>query len=251
MVRNRLRIYCQCFHENFYMVILPGWAGFSYILIIYALYCLIISSFYSCHPLSPRLAGRQSKCLKLMIMDHSALVLKSVLGPIETQIYKLSEDPLPFSYPCSVWSLSQSMHSPFISFRASNMKYAFAFLALTAVASGHSIFQQIVAGGTEYGESTISPGHLKLFETHIWQGLALEFASQVITGYAVFLTSAIGFTKPLCKPITDVSSNDIACNGGPNPTTPSNQIINVVAGETVKAKWRHSDASKWIQVTLP
>jgi hypothetical protein len=67
----------------------------------------------------------------------------------------------------------------------------------------------------------------------------------------VFLASAFGFANPLCKPITDVSSNDIACNGGPNPTTPSNQIINVVAGETVKAKWRHSDASKWIQVTLP
>jgi len=35
------------------------------------------------------------------------------------------------------------------------MKYAFAISALTAVASGHSIFQQIVAGGTEYGSSII------------------------------------------------------------------------------------------------
>ncbi|PVH69896.1 carbohydrate-binding module family 1 protein [Cadophora sp. DSE1049] len=86
------------------------------------------------------------------------------------------------------------------------MKYAFALSALTAVASGHSIFQQIVAGGTEYGVG-------------------------------------VGIRKPSYNgPITDVTSNDIACNGGPNPTTPSSQIINVVAGATVKAKWRHSDA---------
>lgn len=31
------------------------------------------------------------------------------------------------------------------------MKYAFTFAALAAVASGHSIFQQIVVAGTEYG----------------------------------------------------------------------------------------------------
>ncbi|KAG4425391.1 hypothetical protein IFR04_001541 [Cadophora malorum] len=86
------------------------------------------------------------------------------------------------------------------------MKYAFAISALTAVASGHSIFQQIVAGGTEYGVG-------------------------------------VGIRKPSYNgPITDVTSNDIVCNGGPNPTTPSSQIIDVVAGSTVKAKWRHSDA---------
>ncbi|KAK0106121.1 hypothetical protein ONS95_004623 [Cadophora gregata] len=86
------------------------------------------------------------------------------------------------------------------------MKYAFALSAVTAVASAHSIFQQIVAGGTEYG-------------------------------------IGVGIRKPDYNgPINDVTSNDIACNGGPNPTTPSNQIINVVAGETVKARWRHSDA---------
>ena len=78
----------------------------------------------------------------------------------------------------------------------------------------------------------------------------LGFESQVSTEYAAFLVSAIPFTKPLRKPITEVATNDIACNGGPNPTTPSNQIINVVAGETVKARWRHSDASKWAQFTL-
>ncbi|KAI1757506.1 glycosyl hydrolase family 61-domain-containing protein [Xylaria castorea] len=41
-------------------------------------------------------------------------------------------------------------------------------------------------------------------------------------------------------PITDVSSNDLACNGGPNPTTPSDKIIEVKAGSTVNAIWRHT-----------
>lgn len=41
-------------------------------------------------------------------------------------------------------------------------------------------------------------------------------------------------------PIQDVSSNDITCNGGPNPTTPSNKVIDVKAGDTVQAIWRHT-----------
>ncbi|OTA96540.1 carbohydrate-binding module family 1 protein, partial [Hypoxylon sp. CO27-5] len=41
-------------------------------------------------------------------------------------------------------------------------------------------------------------------------------------------------------PITDVTSNDVACNGGPNPTTPSDKIIDVKAGSTVNAIWRHT-----------
>lgn len=84
------------------------------------------------------------------------------------------------------------------------MKYALALSALAAVASGHSTFQRIVAGGTTYG-----------------------------LGVGIRLPAYNG-------PINDVLSNDIACNGGPNPTTPSSQIINVVAGETVQAVWRHS-----------
>ncbi|KAN0102649.1 glycoside hydrolase family 61 protein [Hyaloscypha variabilis] len=44
-------------------------------------------------------------------------------------------------------------------------------------------------------------------------------------------------------PITDVTSNPIACNGGPNPTTASNVIINVKAGGTVTAVWRHTQTS--------
>ncbi|KAI1433818.1 lytic polysaccharide monooxygenase [Xylaria sp. CBS 124048] len=41
-------------------------------------------------------------------------------------------------------------------------------------------------------------------------------------------------------PITDVTSNYLACNGGPNPTTPSSDIIDVTAGSTVTATWRHT-----------
>lgn len=41
-------------------------------------------------------------------------------------------------------------------------------------------------------------------------------------------------------PINDVTTNPMACNGGPNPTTPSSNIINVAAGSTVQATWRHT-----------
>lgn len=41
-------------------------------------------------------------------------------------------------------------------------------------------------------------------------------------------------------PIQDVTSNSMACNGAPNPTTPSDKIITVTAGETVTAIWRHT-----------
>jgi len=44
-------------------------------------------------------------------------------------------------------------------------------------------------------------------------------------------------------PIQDVTSNNIACNGGSNPTTPSSQIFDVAAGSTVKAIWRHTQTS--------
>ncbi|KAJ9138431.1 Carbohydrate-binding module family 1 protein [Pleurostoma richardsiae] len=81
---------------------------------------------------------------------------------------------------------------------------------LTAVAtsasltSAHTIFAQLQSGSTTYPVS-----------------------------YAIRDPSYDG-------PITDVTSNDLACNGGPNPTTPSDKIINVQAGDTVTAVWRHT-----------
>ncbi|KAF2651521.1 lytic polysaccharide monooxygenase [Lophiostoma macrostomum CBS 122681] len=46
--------------------------------------------------------------------------------------------------------------------------------------------------------------------------------------------------KPSLQPITEVTSNDIACNGGPNPTTATSKVITVQAGSTAKLTWRHS-----------
>jgi hypothetical protein len=42
------------------------------------------------------------------------------------------------------------------------------------------------------------------------------------------------------QPITEVTSNDIACNGGPNPTKSTSTVINVQAGSTAKLTWRHT-----------
>lgn len=44
-------------------------------------------------------------------------------------------------------------------------------------------------------------------------------------------------------PITDVTSNSMACNGDPNPTTPTSKIIKVTGGSTVTAIWRHTLSS--------
>jgi cellulase len=43
------------------------------------------------------------------------------------------------------------------------------------------------------------------------------------------------------QPITDVTSADVACNGGINPllTPVSNKVINVPAGATLTAEWHH------------
>ncbi|KAI0867972.1 glycoside hydrolase family 61 protein [Hypoxylon argillaceum] len=41
-------------------------------------------------------------------------------------------------------------------------------------------------------------------------------------------------------PQTDVNAANMACNGAPNPTTPSSKIIDVKAGSTISAVWRHT-----------
>jgi cellulase len=80
----------------------------------------------------------------------------------------------------------------------------FTLLAAASAASAHTIFVQLDTGGTVYPVS-----------------------------HAIRTPSYDG-------PITNVASNDLACNGGPNPTTPSDKIITVTAGTTVKAIWRHT-----------
>jgi len=78
-----------------------------------------------------------------------------------------------------------------------------AALLLKAI-DAHSIFVQLTAGGTTYP-----------------------------VGHGIRVPSYDG-------PINDVSTNYVACNGGPNPTTGDSNVINVKAGETVQATWRHT-----------
>ncbi|KAF2476769.1 uncharacterized protein BDR25DRAFT_211040 [Lindgomyces ingoldianus] len=52
-------------------------------------------------------------------------------------------------------------------------------------------------------------------------------------------------------PITDVSSNNIVCNGGPNPTTATSKVITVQAGSTAKLTWRHTLTSAASDVIDP
>lgn len=75
---------------------------------------------------------------------------------------------------------------------------------LASVASGHTIFCQLKTNEKTYPVS-----------------------------YAIRTPSYDG-------PQTDVSGSNLACNGPPNPTTPSDKIIDVKAGETVSAIWRHT-----------
>lgn len=76
--------------------------------------------------------------------------------------------------------------------------------ASASLASAHTIFVQLESGGTTY---PVSHG----VRTPSYDG-----------------------------PIQDVTSNSLACNGPPNPTMPTDKIIDVTAGSTVTAVWRHT-----------
>ncbi|KAF7310249.1 Glycoside hydrolase family 61 protein I [Mycena indigotica] len=89
------------------------------------------------------------------------------------------------------------------------MKLHASFLALAAsaaVARGHTIFQQAYVNG-------VSQGHLTGIRVPDYDG-----------------------------PITDVTSNDIICNGGINPyhTPLPSTVITVPAGAQFTAEWHHS-----------
>ncbi|CAE6363705.1 unnamed protein product [Rhizoctonia solani] len=83
---------------------------------------------------------------------------------------------------------------------------ATALALLSAQASAHTIFQELYVNG-------VSAGHLKGIRHPTFNG-----------------------------PITDVTSNDVICNGGPNPlVTPFDKsIINVPAGATITHEWHHN-----------
>lgn len=119
------------------------------------------------------------------------------------------------------------------------MKYSFTLAALATVASGHTIFQRLVAGGTEYGmfhamSHMSSMIILNSCRHRLRYSCTKLRRSMLITPSHQFYR----ITNTNSKPINDVSTSYITCNGGPNPTTGSNKIIEVKAGETVKAKWR-------------
>ncbi|OTA99482.1 glycoside hydrolase family 61 protein [Hypoxylon sp. CI-4A] len=84
-----------------------------------------------------------------------------------------------------------------------------------------------------------------------YSSLAAAVASaSLASAHTIFLQlEADGVTNPVSYgirtpsydgPISDVTTNDVACNGGPNPTTPSDKIIDIKAGSTVNAIWRHT-----------
>ncbi|KAL8403898.1 hypothetical protein RB594_008957 [Gaeumannomyces avenae] len=83
------------------------------------------------------------------------------------------------------------------------MKTAFLSLAAAGLASAHTIFTSLEVGGVSSG-----------------------------TGQGVRVPSYNG-------PITDVTSNSMACNGNPNPTSPTSKVITVQAGQDVTAIWRY------------
>jgi cellulase len=86
------------------------------------------------------------------------------------------------------------------------MKSAAALLALATSACAHTIFQELYVNG-------VSQGHLQGIRVPDYDG-----------------------------PITDVTSNDIICNGGINPyhQPVSTKIIPVAAGAQVTAEWHHT-----------
>ncbi|KAL0948850.1 hypothetical protein HGRIS_008971 [Hohenbuehelia grisea] len=87
------------------------------------------------------------------------------------------------------------------------MKTAIAFSTLLgSLAAGHTIFQELSVNG-------VSAGHLAGIRVPDYDG-----------------------------PITDVTSNDVICNGGINPFHQplSKAVISVPAGATVAAQWHHT-----------
>lgn len=58
----------------------------------------------------------------------------------------------------------------------------------------------------------------------------------------MIIASGYAIRKPDYNgPIENVQTDAMACNGGPNPTRSSPYVIDVQAGSTVKAKWRHTE----------
>lgn len=79
------------------------------------------------------------------------------------------------------------------------------------------------------------------------KGTSPESVSRIMMGYVycrISDDSARAHEVPW-QPITDVTSNDVICNGGINPYHQpiSKSIINVPAGSPVTAEFHHSKIS--------
>ncbi|KAF8863658.1 hypothetical protein BDZ45DRAFT_738233 [Acephala macrosclerotiorum] len=105
---------------------------------------------------------------------------------------------------------------------------------------------------------TVQPSHEMPFTSSFsfaimkFQG-ASSFAAiiSLASSYTIFTQLQAGSVTSAVGPITNVTSNDIVCNGGKNPTTATNPIIQVQAGSTVKAIWRHTLTSTASDVIDP
>lgn len=97
-----------------------------------------------------------------------------------------------------------------------------ALAAAASSASGHTIFLSL--NGGKVGDGVRVP---------TYDGVCL---SRSIT----YSQTQLVLTRGPKQPITDVKSNDIACNGGPNPTASTNTVITVQAGSQATLTWRHT-----------
>ncbi|KZW01401.1 hypothetical protein EXIGLDRAFT_760893 [Exidia glandulosa HHB12029] len=86
------------------------------------------------------------------------------------------------------------------------MRFIAALAAAVTGASAHTIFQQVYVNG-------VAQGHTTGIRVPTYDG-----------------------------PITDVTSNDVICNGGPNPLNQPlpKDVITVAAGAQVTAEWHHT-----------
>ncbi|PKS07460.1 hypothetical protein jhhlp_006064 [Lomentospora prolificans] len=106
------------------------------------------------------------------------------------------------------------------------MKLSFALGLLATSLPGafsHTIFVQLKSEGTTYGNIESSQSQL----AKVTQVLCLD------VGHGVTVPTYDG-------PQQNVAANEMACNGVPNPTTPTDKVIPVTAGSNVRAMWRHT-----------
>lgn len=98
-------------------------------------------------------------------------------------------------------------------------------VALAASSQAHTIFQEVYVNG-------VDQGHINGIRVPDYDGVRILYLS----------SSELFIDRLSLQPITDVTSNDVICNGGINPYhTPISQvIINANAGDSITAEWHHT-----------